>query len=100
MRTRRGMGGAAPPPRRGRRGLARGRRRGACASVRGMGYASAKIAVGGDSAGAGLTLALIGELRAQGEDLPGCAWLISPWTDLSLSGATLTSKDALDPIIH
>src|SRR5438874_13163294 len=27
-------------------------------SVRGMGYASAKIAVGGDSAGAGLTLAL------------------------------------------
>ena len=69
-------------------------------ALAGMGYSSAKVAVGGDSAGAGLTLALIGELHARGEDLPGCAWLISPWTDLTLSGSTLTSKDGLDPIIH
>jgi epsilon-lactone hydrolase len=69
-------------------------------ALAGMGYSSAKIAVGGDSAGAGLTLALIGELHARGEDLPGCAWLISPWTDLTLSGSTLTSQDGLDPIIH
>jgi monoterpene epsilon-lactone hydrolase len=69
-------------------------------ALAGMGYSSAKVAVGGDSAGAGLTLALIGELHARGEDLPGCAWLISPWTDLTLSGSTLTSQDGLDPIIH
>ena len=56
--------------------------------------------VGGDSAGAGLTLALIQHLRAAGEALPACAWLISPWTDLTMSGGTLVAKDADDPLIH
>jgi monoterpene epsilon-lactone hydrolase len=58
------------------------------------------VAVGGDSAGGNLALALIQRLRAAGEPLPGCAWLISPWTDLTMSGATLASKDAIDPLIH
>ena len=44
------------------------------------------IAVGGDSAGGNLTLGLINRLRAAGEELPACAWLISPWTDLTMSG--------------
>ena len=56
--------------------------------------------VGGDSAGGNLTLCLISRLRAASEDLPACAWLVSPWTDLTMSGATLTRKDAVDPIIH
>jgi len=34
------------------------------------------------------------------EELPGCAWLISPWTDLTMSGPTLSSKEAIDPLIH
>jgi epsilon-lactone hydrolase len=63
-------------------------------------YAAERIAVGGDSAGGGLTLALIGELKRLGEDLPACAWLVSPWTDLTMSGATLVSKSAVDPLIH
>jgi monoterpene epsilon-lactone hydrolase len=58
------------------------------------------IAIGGDSAGAGLTLALIGRLWDAQEELPGCAWLISPWTDLTMSGWTLSSRDAVDPLIH
>jgi monoterpene epsilon-lactone hydrolase len=58
------------------------------------------IAIGGDSAGAGLTLALIGRLRDAQEELPSCAWLISPWTDLTMSGTTLSSKEAVDPLIH
>ena len=61
---------------------------------------AADIAVGGDSAGAGLTVALINRLRDAGEELPGCAWLISPWTDLTMSGSTLLSKEAVDPLIH
>jgi monoterpene epsilon-lactone hydrolase len=61
---------------------------------------AAHIAIGGDSAGAGLTLALIGCLRDALEELPGCAWLISPWTDLTMSGPTLSSKEAVDPLIH
>jgi monoterpene epsilon-lactone hydrolase len=61
---------------------------------------AAHIAIGGDSAGAGLTIALISRLRDAHEEFPGCAWLISPWTDLTLSGSTLSSKEAVDPLIH
>jgi len=61
---------------------------------------AAHIAIGGDSAGAGLTLALIGRLRDAQEKLPGCAWLISPWTDLTMSSPALSSRDAVDPLIH
>ena len=62
--------------------------------------AAAHVAVGGDSAGGGLTVALLARLRDAGEELPGCAWLVSPWTDLTMSGPTLMTKDAVDPIIH
>jgi acetyl esterase/lipase len=58
------------------------------------------IAVGGDSAGGGLTAALANHLRAAGEAQPACVWLISPWTDLTMSGASLATKDAVDPLIH
>jgi hypothetical protein len=46
------------------------------------------------------TLGLIGRLRDGHEELPACAWLISPWTDLTMSGSTLASKAAVDPLIH
>ncbi|MBM6594719.1 alpha/beta hydrolase [Microvirga sp. BT291] len=65
-----------------------------------QGYGPSSIVIGGDSAGGGLTLAHTNRLRDAGEALPACAWLISPWTDLTLSGDTLTSKDPVDPIIH
>jgi monoterpene epsilon-lactone hydrolase len=68
--------------------------------LRGQNIPAAHIAIGGDSAGAGLTLALIGRLRDAQEKLPGCAWLISPWTDLTMSGPTLSSKETVDPLIH
>jgi monoterpene epsilon-lactone hydrolase len=61
---------------------------------------AAYIAVGGDSAGAGLTVALINRLQDAREELPACAWLISPWTDLTMSGSTLLSKETVDPLIH
>ena len=65
-----------------------------------QGIAASHIAIGGDSAGAGLAVALITQLRDAHVELPACAWLVSPWTDLTLSGSTLTTKDAVDPIIH
>jgi epsilon-lactone hydrolase len=64
------------------------------------GYLPKHIAVGGDSAGANLTLALVGELKRASEDPPACLWLVSPWTDLAMSGATLASKSTADPLIH
>jgi acetyl esterase/lipase len=68
--------------------------------LRSQGIAAGRIAVGGDSAGGGLALALIAQLRDAREELPGCAWLVSPWTDLTMSGSTLLTKDAEDPLIH
>lgn len=68
--------------------------------LRGQGIAAADIVVGGDSAGGNLTIALINQLRAASEAQPSCAWLLSPWTDLTMSGTTLDTKDAVDPIIH
>src|ERR687892_1844551 len=54
--------------------------------LRKQGIAASQIAVGGDSAGGGLTLAVAMRLRDAGEPLPGCLWLSSPWTDLTMSG--------------
>jgi acetyl esterase/lipase len=68
--------------------------------LRKQGCAASRIAVGGDSAGGGLTLALAGELKRAGEETPACLWLVSPWTDLTMSGATLATKSAVDPLIH
>jgi len=68
--------------------------------LRKQGIAANQIVVGGDSAGGGLTLALTMRLRDAGEQLPGCLWSASPWTDLTMSGATLETKDVVDPLIH
>ncbi len=68
--------------------------------LRGQGIAAGRIAVGGDSAGGNLTVVLINALREAGEQLPGCAWLVSPWTDLTMSGDTLATRDEVDPLIH
>jgi acetyl esterase/lipase len=68
--------------------------------LRNQGVAAGQIAIGGDSAGAGLTLGLIGRLRDANEELPACAWLISPWSDLTMSGSSLVSKAEIDPLIH
>src|SRR5437763_1968331 len=68
--------------------------------LRNQNIPAAHIAIGGDSAGAGLTVALITRLRDAHEALPGCGWLISPWTDLAISGSTVFTRDAVDPLIH
>jgi acetyl esterase/lipase len=68
--------------------------------LRAQGIAAEHIAVGGDSAGGNLMICLINALRAAGKPQPACAWLASPWTDLTMSGASLATKDAVDPLIH
>jgi acetyl esterase/lipase len=68
--------------------------------LRRQGIAAEHIAIGGDSAGGGLSLAVALKLRDVKEELPACLWLVSPWTDLTMSGPTLITKDAVDPLMH
>ena len=57
------------------------------------------VTIAGDSAGGGATLATLVALRDAGDPLPGCAWLLSPWTDLTGSGETATTLADLDVMI-
>jgi acetyl esterase/lipase len=56
--------------------------------------------VAGDSAGGGLTLATLLALRDRGRPLPALGVPISPWTDLTLSGESMTSMDDRDPMVR
>ena len=64
-----------------------------------QGYKPENIAIGGDSAGGGLTLATLINLRDQGDPLPAAGVLISPWADLSGEADSVTSRAASDPMI-
>jgi acetyl esterase/lipase len=58
-----------------------------------------QIALAGDSAGGGLAVATLLALRDDGTPLPSCAFLMSPYADLTLSGETILAKQAVDPIL-
>lgn len=55
--------------------------------------------VAGDSAGGGLTLALLLNLRDRGLPLPDAAIAFSPWTDLAITGATMKTNAERDPLL-
>jgi acetyl esterase/lipase len=59
----------------------------------------ARVVVAGDSAGGGLTAALLLALRDAGDPLPAGAYLISPWTDLASTGDSITTRASVDPMI-
>lgn len=64
-----------------------------------QGYAAKNIVIAGDSAGGGLSLACLQQLREQGIEQPAAAYLISPWVDLRNTAASHQSKAALDPVL-
>jgi acetyl esterase/lipase len=53
----------------------------------------------GDSAGGGLTLATMLKLRDEGLTLPAAAAVMSPWTDLALTGASFRDNADSDPML-
>lgn len=55
-----------------------------------------RLVVAGDSAGGGLTLALLQKLRTSGDPLPAGAALLCPWVDLTAKGGSLTENAAFD----
>ena len=58
-----------------------------------------RIAVAGDSAGGGLTVATLVAIREAGLPMPGAAVCISPWTDLTCSAASYETKAGTDPMV-
>ncbi len=57
------------------------------------------VCAAGDSAGGGLTLALLLRLRDLGERGPDGACLFSPWTDLAVTGASTRTNEERDPLL-
>ncbi len=58
-----------------------------------------QLIVAGDSAGGGLALALALALKAEGAPQPAGYFVISPWADLTQSGASYLTKADTDPMI-
>lgn len=57
------------------------------------------LIVSGDSAGGGLTLACVLRHRDAGRPMPDALYLLSPWTDLTLSGDSVASRARRDPML-
>ena len=72
----------------------------AVAAYRGLldsGLPAGRIALAGESAGAGLAVATLVALKAAGLPQPSSAVVFSPWADLTLTGTSMTRKAAVDP---
>jgi acetyl esterase/lipase len=65
-----------------------------------QGYSPGHIAIGGDSAGGGLSLATAFSLRDNKNKMPGALFLLSPWTDLTFSGDSIRTRADRDPILR
>jgi len=57
-----------------------------------------RVALAGDSAGAGLAIGVMAARREDGESLPRAAALFSPWTDLAVTGASARENEERDPL--
>lgn len=63
------------------------------------GKSAKKVVIAGDSAGGGLALASLVNFREEGLEMPACGVLISPWTDLAMTGESVFSCAPFDPIV-
>ncbi len=64
-----------------------------------QGYKAQNIAIAGDSAGGGLTLATLVNLRDKGIELPAAGVLISPWADLTGEADSVKTRVDSDPMV-
>jgi epsilon-lactone hydrolase len=63
------------------------------------GIAPSDIAFAGESAGGGLAIATLVNARDHGLPLPAAAFVMSPYADLTLAGATIETKRDADPLL-
>lgn len=64
------------------------------------GFSAENIIIAGDSAGGGMSLSLLISLRSENIPLPKAAILLSPWTDLTVSGASIENRQHSDPYLR
>ena len=64
-----------------------------------QGYLPENIAIGGESAGGGLTGGTLLYLKDHNIPLPACAIFMSPWFDLTGSGRSLITNKHKDPMV-
>jgi len=64
-----------------------------------QGFTPRHLAIAGDSAGGGLTMATLVALRDQGLPIPAAAVPISPWCDLTCTNESYTTRAEADPMI-
>jgi monoterpene epsilon-lactone hydrolase len=64
------------------------------------GVAPAHLAIAGDSAGGGLTVATLVALREARVPLPAAAACLSPWVDLEGLGESMATRAAVDPMVQ
>ncbi|RME91468.1 MAG: alpha/beta hydrolase [Candidatus Hydrogenedentota bacterium] len=65
-----------------------------------QGISPADILLGGDSAGGGLCISLLQELREKNIELPSGAVLFSPWGDMHGNSVSHVARDELDPMLQ
>jgi epsilon-lactone hydrolase len=63
------------------------------------GIAPSDIVFAGESAGGGLAVATLVNARDHGLALPAAAFVMSPYVDLTLAGATMETKRDADPLL-
>lgn len=66
----------------------------------GRGITPSRLAIAGDSAGGGLTIATLVTLRDAGVPLPATAVCFSPWVDLEGLGQSMAERGPRDPLIQ
>ena len=59
-----------------------------------------RVAIAGDSAGGGLTVATLVALRDAGDPLPAAGACLSPWTDLECEGPSMLEREKQDPMVQ
>lgn len=64
-----------------------------------QGLSADHVMVAGDSAGGGLTVAMLVKARDDGLPLPAAAVPISPMVDLEATGESMTTRAAADPMV-
>ena len=64
-----------------------------------QGYGAENVTVAGDSAGGNLALVLCRRLKAAGRRIPRALLLMSPWTDMTMSGASYRERVESDPML-